>query len=235
MTTPPTTAPVVLLHGIESSRTTFWRVERDLADLGVTVTALDLPGHGSAPASQPAARTLEGLAAAIAPAVPTDALVVGHSLGALVALTLAASGAPLAGLLLEDPPSLPPGATPTEVAGDIPGDAARARTDPEGELARMLAAEPLWARTDAVNSVANHAAVDVQAALDLLGGARLDTAALIRDCPVPVGMLAATPGGSALTDPDRAAVLEHLGPAALVVESGHGIHPLARPSRRFAA
>ncbi len=34
----------------------------------------------------------------------------------------------------------------------------------------MLAAEPLWARTDAENSVANHAAVDVQAALDLLGG-----------------------------------------------------------------
>jgi pimeloyl-ACP methyl ester carboxylesterase len=218
------TAPVVLLHGIESSRSTFWRVERDLADLGVVVTSLDLPGHGSRPAPPPGSRTLHGLAAAVAPEVPAGALVVGHSLGTLVALTLAAAGAPVAGLLLEEPPSLPPGVPPVEVAGDIAGDARRARVDPDGELARLLAAEPRWARSDAEHAVANHAAVDVEAALELMEGAFWDIAALIRESPAPVALLAATPGGSALTEPDRASVLEHLGSAALVVESGHGVH-----------
>jgi len=63
----------VLLHGIESSRSTFWRVERDLRDLGATVRSLDLPGHGGRPAV--ADRTLRGLAAAVAPEVPPGALV----------------------------------------------------------------------------------------------------------------------------------------------------------------
>lgn len=217
-------APVVLLHGIESSRTTFWRVERDLVDLGVPVTALDLPGHGRRPPLAEGERTIEGLAAAVAPDLPAGALVVGHSLGSLVALALAHAGAPLAGLLLEDPPSLPPGVPAAEVAGDIPGDADRARRDPLGEAERMLAAEPLWTSGDAQRAVENHAAVDVPAALDLLDGAAWDLAALIRSCPVPLAVLAATPGGSALTEPDRSAVLAHLGDAALVVQSGHGVH-----------
>ena len=42
--------------------------------------------------------------------------------------------------------------------------------------------------------------------------------------PVPVSVLAATPGGSALTEPDRSVVLEHHGAAALVIESAHGVH-----------
>jgi pimeloyl-ACP methyl ester carboxylesterase len=54
--------------------------------------------------------------------------------------------------------------------------------------------------------------------------ARWDLPDLVRKCPVPVQLLAAT-AGSTLSDPDRAAVMGRL-PAdhVAVIESGHTIH-----------
>ncbi len=39
---------MVLLPGVRSSRTMWWRAEQDLTELGCTVHALDLLGHGHA-------------------------------------------------------------------------------------------------------------------------------------------------------------------------------------------
>lgn len=38
---------VLLIHGVQSSRTTWWRVEEDLTELGWRVVALDLLRHGA--------------------------------------------------------------------------------------------------------------------------------------------------------------------------------------------
>lgn len=37
---------ILLLHGVGSSATTWWRAQEDLAELGWQVTAPDLLGHG---------------------------------------------------------------------------------------------------------------------------------------------------------------------------------------------
>jgi pimeloyl-ACP methyl ester carboxylesterase len=77
---------VVLLHGVTNSKRAFDRLLPLLGDFDVT--ALDLPGHG-AKASQPFAATIPAVAAAIAPEIPGPSLVLGHSLGGLIATAIA--------------------------------------------------------------------------------------------------------------------------------------------------
>jgi pimeloyl-ACP methyl ester carboxylesterase len=85
---------VLLLHGLGASRRYWDRVAPDLRPL--PVVALDAPGHGETPAdaADPAARSLEGIAADAALALDalglSRVLVVGHSWGGAIALTLAA-------------------------------------------------------------------------------------------------------------------------------------------------
>jgi pimeloyl-ACP methyl ester carboxylesterase len=54
------------------------------------VRILDLPGHGRTPPVETA--TVEAISAALSSSIPRDALVVGESIGGLVALRLAAEG-----------------------------------------------------------------------------------------------------------------------------------------------
>lgn len=86
--------PVLLLHGLASTRR-FWNlVVPDLVDAGLSVVALDQRGHGESPV--PDETDFSPAAVAKDAAVALDALgisravVVGHSWGASVALTLAA-------------------------------------------------------------------------------------------------------------------------------------------------
>jgi pimeloyl-ACP methyl ester carboxylesterase len=86
-------APVLLLHGFATSAARTWRDNGWidlLADAGRTVIAPDLLGHGDAakPHDPTAYAALEGDIAAVLPDGPVD--VVAFSLGARVALTLAA-------------------------------------------------------------------------------------------------------------------------------------------------
>ena len=98
--------PVVLMHGLSSSRSTYRDVVPRLVADGCRVLNVDLRGHGgSGPgsryrASDYAADVVELLESERAPAV-----LVGHSLGGVTASAVAA-GAPglVAGLFLEDPP-----------------------------------------------------------------------------------------------------------------------------------
>jgi pimeloyl-ACP methyl ester carboxylesterase len=82
-------APLLLLHGMGATAEVF----RGVADrAGRPCVLVDLPGHGRSPWSAP--YDLGQLCSAVAGAVPelADAVVVGHSLGGVIALALA-SGA----------------------------------------------------------------------------------------------------------------------------------------------
>ncbi len=87
--------PVVLLHGLATSSARTWGETGWidlLADAGRTAVPIDLPGHGEAPrVREPAAyEDLDRQVLAQFPPGVVDA--VGHSLGARILLTIAASG-----------------------------------------------------------------------------------------------------------------------------------------------
>ena len=79
---------IVLIHGVGL------RAEAFLAQITALsaqfrVTALDMPGHGGSPAlAEP--HSLAAYAEALAPALPAGCMVAGHSMGAMLALELAA-------------------------------------------------------------------------------------------------------------------------------------------------
>lgn len=87
--------PVLLLHGLSSTRR-FWNlVAPDLVAAGLAVVALDQRGHGESPAKADTdfspATVAEDAATALDALGLSRAVVVGHSWGASVALTLAAT------------------------------------------------------------------------------------------------------------------------------------------------
>jgi pimeloyl-ACP methyl ester carboxylesterase len=128
----------VLVHGVTSSSRTWWRVGPALAERGYRVLAVDLRGHGASPPAAAGlvtadlaadvAETLDAVRVGEGPAVE---LLVGHSLGALVALELVAARPGLARrLLLEDPPG-PNSVDRFGLAFGIEADGRRARAEPE--------------------------------------------------------------------------------------------------------
>lgn len=83
---------VVFLHGAQHDHSVWILQSRALAHRGTSVLALDLPGHGRSAGPLPS--SVEGIAEQIAPALAALAtprfVLVGHSMGSLVALELAA-------------------------------------------------------------------------------------------------------------------------------------------------
>lgn len=86
--------PLVLLHGLTYDRRQWDPVRRELAaiDPNRQVLALDLPGHGDAPRRQSyrIAEVAEVLHDQVTKAGLAQPIVVGHSVGAVVATTYAA-------------------------------------------------------------------------------------------------------------------------------------------------
>jgi pimeloyl-ACP methyl ester carboxylesterase len=86
--------PLVFLHGLGGSQSTWQVVLGDLVD-GHRVAAIDLPGHGLSDKSPSADYTVAGLASATSEAIGKLGLerpiVIGHSLGAAVALSIGAT------------------------------------------------------------------------------------------------------------------------------------------------
>jgi pimeloyl-ACP methyl ester carboxylesterase len=214
---------VLLLHGAQSSRSTWWRAGQDLADLGWRVIAVDLLGHGGRVG--PRTATVETLANDVLDQVHGQRvdLIAGHSLGAIVALTvvLLRQGR-VRGVLLEDPPGSNPAGS---LDGELAAAVTRAREDGAGEAAALLAAHPGWAAGDARRMVQSRSALDVEQVATFLRTNDWNLPELVASSPVPVHLMAADERESALLEPDRSAVFEALGPERLSrIGGGHCLH-----------
>lgn len=97
--------PLVLIHGWSCDHTAMAPVADAFPDRHAI--CLDLPGHGRSPAAE--SYTIEAQAAAVLAAAPESCILVGHSMGAQIAVE-AAVQAPdhVAGLVLLDPAPIVP-------------------------------------------------------------------------------------------------------------------------------
>jgi 3-oxoadipate enol-lactonase len=81
--------PILLLHGLGGAASNWTLVAPELLRLG-RVLVPDLPGHGGSSALPAPPETLDPFADRVTPLIEQPGLVVGHSLGGVVALRLAA-------------------------------------------------------------------------------------------------------------------------------------------------
>jgi pimeloyl-ACP methyl ester carboxylesterase len=207
------------------------------------VFALDLAGHGEGPRLPHPDGDLGTLVEAVVPLLPPDLTVlVGHSLGAIVSLSVAVRHPGVArGLLLEEPPGTA-GADAGQIADGIEAAAVVVRTDRETFWQRVRQANPDWADADVEGSVAALEMTDTPAvARALRSGVTWDLPALVASVQVrvPVLVVAARPprgahpaaGGSALVGTDREAVRGLVTEARFVeLDGGHSLHR-AQPDR----
>ena len=229
----------MLVHGVTSSSRTWWRTGPALAERGYRVLAVDLRGHGVSPRTQAGlsvsdladdvAETVEAGTATAAGAVPVVRvdLLVGHSLGALVALELVGRRPGFARrLVVEDPPGS--GSIDwAALAAGIEADTRRAVTDPDALRRDLEAANPAWPPGEAERRVADLADCDGQAiAAALRPGVRFDLPALLAAAPLPVLLLLAEEAlGSSLHGLDRKAAIEAMRDGTTrVLPAGHSVH-----------
>jgi pimeloyl-ACP methyl ester carboxylesterase len=224
-------APVaVLVHGITGWWRTWWRVGPALAAHGWRVIAVDQRGHGSSPPIDGVA-TAESLADDLAAAlesldvVPVD-LLVAHSLGAAVSMELVHRRPEVAHrLVIEDPPHQTR-AGDLEYQVNLEREVMAARADPEAEIRRELAENPLWLEEDARQDVEGRSLCDLDG---ILASLRNDTGHQVLDLvPVistPTLYLLADEARSVL-GPRRAELIASAPDTATVVEfdSGHTVH-----------
>jgi pimeloyl-ACP methyl ester carboxylesterase len=225
---------VALLHGIMALADVWWRIGPALAARGWRATAIDLPGHAG-DVRRDGPLDLDTLVAGAAARLdgPVD-LLVGHSLGAIVALGLLARdpGAARA-VVLEEPPG--PGSIDMALlAAVIEQDADAVRHDPAPLVAREREANPRWDPGDVERSVRGIEEADAPAIVATLNGAlRWDLDALLAGAGIPALVLVAPDGpgtfpldpGSALRGADREAVRAALAPDRFVViDGGHCLH-----------
>jgi pimeloyl-ACP methyl ester carboxylesterase len=218
----------VLIHGVTSSSRTWWRVGPALVGRGFRVLAVDLRGHGASP------RTVAGLSAADLAADVADTigdgpveLLIGHSLGALVALELVGRRPGFARrLVVEDPPG--PGSIDwAALAAGIEADTGRAATEPDALRRDLETANPTWPPGEAERRVADLADCDGPAvAAALRDGVAFDLAALLAAADLPTLLLLAEEAiGSNLTGLDRKAAVEALRDGTTrVLPAGHTLH-----------
>ncbi len=220
------TRTILLLHGVQASQLTWWRLKQDLQDLGWKVHTVDLLGHGSRNAAGPGDLTVEDLARDVLSQVPGPVNVLaGHSLGSVVGLTVARLVPDYCDrVVVEDPPAISRTPTEHDIVGNIEETIRATRADPAGTLQALLQENPVWSYQDALNSLQNRLNLDVERVVRFLRSAWWDVEDLVERCPVPVSLLAATQG-STLVEPARSALMNRL-PAEHValIDSGHTIH-----------
>ena len=225
-------APVaVLVHGITGSVWTWWRVAPALGAQGWRVIGVDLRGHGDSPPMD-GPQTREDLAADLAETIealdlaPVDVLI-GHSLGAAVALELAHARPELVRrVVLEDPPG-------TDRSEDgsfierLEAEVLAARSQPHAEVARVLEANPTWHRQDAEQEVADRQRCDLEGILESLrSGMGSRVAELVPILTVPALYVLAAEDRSAIQGEMRQRLLAGVPAVSLAVEvdAGHTVH-----------
>ena len=220
------TRTILLLHGVQASQLTWWRLKQDLHDLGWQVHAVDLLGHGSRNAAGPRDLTVEDLARDVLSQVPGPVNVVaGHSLGSVVGLTAARLAPDYCNrVVVEDPPAISRTPMEHDVVANMEETLRATRADPAGTLPALLRENPTWTYRDAENSLQNRLNLDLERVVRFLRSTWWDVEELVERCPVPVSLLAATQG-STLVEPARSALMSRL-PAehVAVIDSGHTIH-----------
>jgi pimeloyl-ACP methyl ester carboxylesterase len=216
----------VLLHGMMSLAGTWWRIGPALAARGWDVTAVDLAAHGGNRLAGPL--TSGALVDSVTAQVPGPVdLLVGHSMGAATAVSAAVRQPGLArALVLEDPPGGMARGN-EELAHGVELDAGLARVDRDRLVRRSRADHPGWAAEDVEYDVRGIEQADaVAVAAGLRAGLRgWDMPALVGAATVPLLVLAAPAGSSALTGAARAGVRAAV-PADRFVElpGGHCLH-----------
>lgn len=141
-------AHVVMLHGITSSARTWWRVAPVIANLGYTVTAIDMPGHGES--NLIGSHDIPSIAQHIANAMRALGIdtpsIVGHSWGGATAIHLAQIIAPTCITLVDPAVQMNPeyGANVIERYAEGVGDA------PHQTTGWLTARHKLWHRCDVV-------------------------------------------------------------------------------------
>lgn len=185
------------------------------------VVAVDLPGHGESAA--PTEYTIEALASAVATLARDLGLgrsvVVGHSLGAMVALALTQQAPELVGaVVMVDPPPLS-----KEVWQDLAGQLVPSFQGPEGPAGRRQFVDQTFLPTDDAERRAwiteTMCAVPNDIAIPMLETmAAYDSVAALRECDVPVITI-----GSAVPSNGSAFLLEanHAIVIGQTVGSGH--------------
>ena len=225
----------LLLHGSTSSSATWWKVGPALAEAGWRVKAPDLPAHGASPrVGRPltpdvAARWLVRELADR----PID-LVVGHSFGAAVALSLLEGGPEIRSLVLVEPPG------PRSVDWDAEAEAVlssvgSARRDPTAADQWIREIQPHWSDRDchqALHDLASSSAEEIAAGLRK--GADWPGIEANR-LTIPTLVMAALEDGSSigvgtglahatvLRGPDRAAARQ-IADAFVELDGGHCLH-----------
>ncbi len=225
----PTSAPLsaLFLHGVGSSADTWWRVREDLGDLGWESLALDLAGHGDRPVPARGLRDVSDLSEDVWERVADQRfdVLVGHSLGAVVALDLAAAHPGLASqVVVVDPPALGGDLTVDAVADSLVAQSDAARRDVDAVAAQVAAANPRWSSIDSAGVARNAARLD-EAVPAWLRRQHWELPALVVDCPLPVALVVAEGPETALVEPGRSQVLAGLEPGRVVaIRGGHGLH-----------
>jgi pimeloyl-ACP methyl ester carboxylesterase len=243
----------LLIHGVTSSSRTWWRLAPELVRRGYRVLALDLRGHGASPPvddelvlgdlTADVVETLDALelgrpGAALGPVEsrrygqgdegPAIDLLIGHSLGALVALDLLATVPGVARrLVLEDPPG-PTGIDWPAMSEGIRADGRRARSEPEAMRRELVAGNPAWIPEEVDRRLADLVACDSDGiAAALSRTTAFDLIGLASAVRVPTLLVIGLERlGSALVGPDRAALVAALDGRAdvEVLDTGHNLH-----------
>ncbi|HZD37701.1 MAG TPA: alpha/beta hydrolase [Actinomycetes bacterium] len=242
----------LLIHGVTSSSRTWWRVAPELVRRGFRVLAVDLRGHGASPPVSEgvvlgdlSADVLETLRASglsgndgPRPAAPPGTgaaidLLVGHSLGALVALDLVAKEPGLARRLVLEEPAGPTGVDWEAMAEGIRSDGRRARAEPEAMRRELAVSDPAWDPAEVDRRLADMADCDAKGiAAAFRRTIAFDLAGLASAVHIPTLLLAGLEHlGSALVGPDRVALVEALDGRGdfEVLDDGHNLHREAFP------
>jgi len=186
---------------------------------------VDLAGHGGR--SIGAVRSVAALAEDVVTQHPDGpTLIVGHSLGAIVALELVVAMPTYArGLLLEDPPALSARRDAGDIAGDIAHEVIQARADPHSAIEAMLAGHPSWTRRDARSMLEGRLMTDPQLTQLSPNDLTWNLPALVAASPVPVALMATNGRESALLDPDRSELMRLLPPERVTeIPGSHHVH-----------
>jgi len=204
----------LLIHGLSSNSSTWWRVADALKEQGWDVTTPDLRGHGTA--DRAASYALEDYAGDL-PDGPWD-LIVGHSLGGAIAVLRAATTRQL---VLLDP-----------VLEVRPDDFDQIKAEQLEELAltpeNIRASKPLWSEKDLDLKITAVAQVDPAAVERTFSDNRTwNVLEAARALTVPTLILGADPAVSSLLPIATAEALVAANPNVeyrLVEGAGHSVH-----------